>query len=709
MDVEETRNVDILEELQDTAFSQQKVIRQAHERIVRTQALKSYKIGLLFKRAKQQLFTEKQPQDFLKWMVGKLIKKDYHARRLKEFDPLEQVKLILTQAQDDLIACDPRNQERFVKKDTQRVFLFSSVPFYDIGGGQRSAQLARAFSTLGKQVYYIYAYPCGEADIPDMEIPVCAHKSIESISLKYFERRVHPGDLAIFELPFAGFEAYLDCAKAHGAYTVYEQIDNWDTSLGAMFYQEELFGRYLEKADLITVTAKNLGEKIAKKSSRPYLYLPNAVNIEIFEPAKKYVRPADLATGKKTLLYFGSLWGEWLDWEKIEYVARKIPNCAINLIGDASGCKDRRKHLPNNVHFLGVKKQTDLPAYLAYTDFALLPFKNSEIGKYVSPLKLFEYMAMNVRVLATPLEDIRDYPNVICSDTNEGWVQAVLADVPKPDNTAFIAKNNWFCRCQELLERTGSVRRVYPSVSVIVLNHNNRAIIRRCVDSLLEYRRLANYEIVVVDNQSSDGSFEMLKEEYADRILLVRNEKNGCASGRNLGVQSAHGEYLCFLDSDQWVLSNLWLEQYLHILENHAEVGAVGWACGWFQPGSARGPINDMLELRGLENQCFAYRRDIAYLGTGGLMMKKAVFEEIGGFDEAYDPTCFEDTDLSLKIRHAGLELACCPNIPLVHVPHQTTHSGSGAHEKLFRHNMEYFENKWKCLHPELLEYYLDS
>ena len=169
--------------------------------------------------------------------------------------------------------------------------------------------MLRAFSTLGKQVYYIYAYPCREENIPDMEFPVCAHKSIESIGIKYLERRVHPGDLAIFELPFAGFEAYLDCAKAHGAYTVYEQIDNWDTSLGAMFYREELFGRYLEKADLITVTAKNLGEKIAEKSSRPYLYLPNAVNIEIFEPAKEYVRTADLATGIKTLLYFGSLWG----------------------------------------------------------------------------------------------------------------------------------------------------------------------------------------------------------------------------------------------------------------------------------------------------------------------------------------------------------------------------------------------------------------
>jgi glycosyltransferase involved in cell wall biosynthesis len=62
--------------------------------------------------------------------------------------------------------------------------------------------------------------------------------------------------------------------------------------------------------------------------------------------------------------------------------------------------------MPENIHFLGLKKQIDLPSYLYYSDYAILPFKTDEIGKYVSPLKLFEYIAMNKPVISTMLDDI---------------------------------------------------------------------------------------------------------------------------------------------------------------------------------------------------------------------------------------------------------------------------------------------------------------
>ena len=79
----------------------------------------------------------------------------------------------------------------------------------------------------------------------------------------------------------------------------------------------------------------------------------------------------------------------------------------------------------------------------------------------------------------------------------------------------------------------------------------------------------------------------------------------------------------------------------------------------------------------------------------------------MGGFDEAYDPTCFEDTDLSLKIRNAGYELAYCPYMSIMHLPHQTTNSGTESHKKLMSRNGAYFADKWKKSNPKLLEYYL--
>ena len=89
------------------------------------------------------------------------------------------------------------------------------------------------------------------------------------------------------------------------------------------------------------------------------------------------------------------------------------------------------------------------------------------------------------------------------------------------------------------------------------------------------------------------------------------------------------------------------------------------------------------------------------------MLLRKSLFDQIGGFDECFDPTCFEDTDLSLKIRHAGFELAYCPYIGIMHLPHQTTQSGSEAHAKLIKKNGAYFMDKWKKIEPALLEYYI--
>lgn len=673
------------------------LISEALSCISTIQSGKTYRMMLMAQRFVIQCLKTNDRRDFINWFSHRMLRKDTTAKALREFDSLEAVRIGLGRAAH-------RRKSEKIKK----MILFASVPFYDVGGGQRSAQLARAFHSLGYRVYYIYGFPCAERGAANLFIPVDEHRRLDEISRDWLAGIMDSQTMAIFEIPYKKFEPYLDLAKKAGCYTVYEHIDNWDTSLGCLFYEAPVFERFLKKADLVTVTAEKLGEKIKEHSRRPYLYLPNAVNTEIFEPLKHYDRPSDLKRGAKTLLYFGSLWGEWFDWEKISYIARMCPDCSVNLIGDYSGCMERVRRKRKNVHFLGIKKQTDLPAYLKYTDYALLPFKGGEIGAYVSPLKIFEYIAMNVRVLAADLPDIQGYPNVFCSNSKEDWVRVIKSGrMPLKDSSVFLSENNWYARCAQLMDRSGMYHRQMPGLSVIILNYNNRNVIRRCVDTLLAHSTRYGYEIIVVDNGSTDGSYEFLAEAYQDqKILLLKNKKNGCSSGRNLGVSRACGEYLCFLDSDQWVVSDYWLDSGLDIFQTNSQIGAAGWAAGWFSKGRAAGPIADSMPNRAISSADIWYRTDIAYLGTGGLVMKKELFETIGGFDEAYDPTCFEDTDLSLQIRDAGYELAYCPYIGIMHLPHQTTKSGSRKHAKLMKRNEEYFVAKWKERRPELLEYY---
>ena len=245
-------------------------------------------------------------------------------------------------------------------------------------------------------------------------------------------------------------------------------------------------------------------------------------------------------------------------------------------------------------------------------------------------------------------------------------------------------------------------------ISVIVPMYNAGDYIQTCLDSVAA-QSYPGWELLVIDDGSLDQGPALCQAmaEKDSRVRLIHQENQGVSAARNRGLAAAEGGYLFFLDSDQWASSETYLDNALEILDRERHIGAVGWAAGWFSPGECTGPISDYYPNRAIESPRVLFRSDIAYLGSGGLLLKKALFEEIGGFDENYDPTCFEDTDLSLKIRHAGYELAYCPYIGLMHLPHQTTQSGSSAHAKLIKEHGAYFMEKWQELEPTLLEYYI--
>ncbi len=614
----------------------------------------------------------------------------------------------------------PRKLAGTAQKATRDIYLFAGVPYYDIGGGQRSAQLAKTFNKMGYAVHYVYAYESSEsgARTRTMPIPAVTHMHISRLAPERIVAQLRGDPLFIFEMPSKQFVPYLDLARRIGATVIYEHIDNWDTSLGSLFFDPDVFKTFLMSADAVVATTHLLRDNLtAYMRGDPELasqvekvhYAANAVDTELFDAHRRHDLPPDLVRGKQTLLYYGSLWGEWFDWDLIQQVAQACPACAINLIGDERPIQALARSMPVNVHFLGPKPQSSLPTYLQHSDVALLPFKNDEIGKYVSPLKVFEYIAMHKPVLATPLPDIVGYPNVYTSDDAENWVRFVQGQLAVDGDVeagmAFAQANTWYARCDLLLDLVApevSQPCAPPPLTVIVLNHNNRTTIFRCIDSLLSFRDRYHYDIVVVDNQSTDGSYELLRERYQDTIVLLRNARNGCASGRNLGLARATGQLVLFLDSDQWALGKRWLDAPLAVLKQQRNIGAVGWTGGWFYRDQIGGPTTEDLPQRGV-GPAILFRTDVGYLGSGGLLVRREALNGVDSFDEYYDPTCYEDNDLSLQIRDRGFELAYCPYIGVGHLPHQTTKAGSDAHTALMKRNARYFFDKWKKRNPSLL------
>lgn len=579
------------------------------------------------------------------------------------------------------------------------IYIFTGVPFDDIGGGQRAAQFARVLLSRGERVTYVYAYPKWEnGNVVESEVTLAGlrHLYLGNANLDDVLKDSTSRDVAIFELPHASFLPYLERCNDIGAQTVFELIDAWDSSLGGDWYSDSILNQYVHRSRLVVGTARVLQESLVERGRQDALYLPNAVNEDIFDCYRVFQRPVEYQEGFRSIIYFGSLYGEWFDWVSVNAAARLASDAKIYLIGDPpSGLQ-----LEENVVLLGGRKIDELPAYLQHCDVAILPFKPGRISDAVSPIKIFEYLAMNTLVVANDLPEIRNYPNVLIARDPEHFAELCASGsrtYVKESTDKFVMDNCWSARLDKIVPPL----KLGNTVSVIVLMHNNVDIIGRCLQSLQQHASDYIKEIIVVDNASVDGGPEYVEATFPE-IKLVRNSKNGCSSGRNLGVSHASGEYLAFFDSDQWITGRGGFEEALSLLEGDVHLGAVGWAAGWFAAGNENygGAIVDYLPARGTVCREYlekGYRSDIAYLGSGGLFIPRLVFDTVGGFDEFYDPTCFEDTDFTLTIKAAGYTIGYRNLQGIRHQAHQTTGASgqSDAYKALFNRNSAYFGTKW--------------
>jgi len=345
-------------------------------------------------------------------------------------------------------------------KNKRQIFIFAAVPFYDVGGGQRSAQLARTFARLGFAVHYIYVAPSAESKVHTMKIPAITHRFLGDYRLTDFINSIRTSDIAIFELPRKDLIPYLLETNRKKAKIIYENIDNWEAVLGKSFFDKQTAQKFIKIADVSVGTAQPLvGQLISYGANKnKVIYAPNAVNDTLFNVKRKYVEPKDLMRGKKTLLYYGTLDGEWFDWDLVWGVAKKLPDYAINLIGDHKNISGLVKSAPANVHFLGPKKQTELPAYLQHSDVAILPFLIDETVRFVSPLKIFEYIAMDKATISTRLPDLSKYPNVWIGDNLEEWTKLLknYLRINKKAAKDFVEKNTWSARAEQLIRAVDS-------------------------------------------------------------------------------------------------------------------------------------------------------------------------------------------------------------------------------------------------------------
>jgi GT2 family glycosyltransferase len=213
------------------------------------------------------------------------------------------------------------------------------------------------------------------------------------------------------------------------------------------------------------------------------------------------------------------------------------------------------------------------------------------------------------------------------------------------------------------------------AVSVIVVNWNGRPHLELCLGSLLG-QTLAGVEVVLVDNGSSDGSVELVRERFGDRVrLLVESENVGYARGLNDGIRIARGRYLLALNNDTEVAPEC-LALLVAAADRHPNAGLFAPKILNFERRNVIDNVGHLLYPDGLsrgrgrlEEDHGQYDREEEILLASGcaVLLRRAMLADIGLFDEVLFAYC-DDTDLGLRAQLAGWR---CRSVPAAIVYHK--------------------------------------
>ena len=354
-------------------------------------------------------------------------------------------------------------------------------------------------------------------------------------------------------------------------------------------------------------------------------------------------------------------------------------------------------------------------------DIGLIPLEVTEFNRSKSNIKWLEYSINKIASIMTDIEPynqsvINRYDGLLIENTEEAWYNALKELIENDELRNSISKNafNRVSREFSLENKSYYWKLIYdllyqenkPLVSIIIPVYNKLELTKKCLQGILENDAEVDFEIIIVDNDSSDGTKEYCEKLSSEnsRVKYFRNETNlGFSKANNIGVKYSSGKYLMFLNNDTYPL-NGWLKSSIDIIENDIQVGAVGSKlifpddtiqhAGVIIVDDKR--ISDPLVARHIfyklpkDNPEANIAMEYQALTAACLLVKKTAFLEVFGFDEEYW-NGYEDVDLCFKLKKAGYKLIYNPASVVYHYESQ---SGPERFAKV-KNNIERLHLKW--------------
>ena len=248
-----------------------------------------------------------------------------------------------------------------------------------------------------------------------------------------------------------------------------------------------------------------------------------------------------------------------------------------------------------------------------------------------------------------------------------------------------------------------------PLISILIPNKDQKDSLKKCLDSVFEKSTYTNYEIIIIENNSvEDETFAYYKElekRFNVKIVTWKGEFNYSAIN-NFGEKEANGDYLLFLNNDVEVINPRWMEEMLGNCQRK-EVGIVG--AKLYYPDDTIQHAGTIIGIGGIAGHAFlnmprsrtgylhkaSIQMDLSAVTAACMMMKKDVFDKLGGFEEKLT-VAFNDVDLCLRTVQAGYLVVYNPRVELYHYESKSRGS-EDSEEKVrrFQGEIEFMRTRW--------------
>lgn len=611
--------------------------------------------------------------------------------------------------------------------------IFFSVINWDFRF-QRPQQIATRFARHGHRVFYVSANLRSSAtyttrriaeniyeiilpfkndvtvyntDIrEELEALITALRSLlEHFSIKEF--------IAFVEFPL-WYPIVKHLKHEYGAKVIFDCLDEFLGFNNVSVEVGQMEGMLSNISDYCITTSMTLYERLSQQADNVIL-VRNATEFDHFHnlPVNDKLRNIS----KPIIGYYGAI-AEWFDTSAIEHIASRRPDWSIVLIGNTFGSDIGRLRKYKNVHLLGEKPYAELPEFLYWFDVCIIPFKVNELTRSTDPVKFYEYISSGKPVVSSQLPGLLSYKELLylSSDKKEFLKNIEKALKENDENLKKVriesAKaNDWEIRFYEI---KNCIKSTYPLVSIVIVTFNNLEYTKLCIESIYSKTAYPNFELVVVDNASSDKTTDYLAalKQGHDNIKVILNKENlGFASANNIGIQESTGEYIILLNNDT-IITRGWISGLIKYLIKDPEVGMVGPVTNNIGNEAkiivdykAKAEETDLSKVEHFSDRYTRKKRGVFFeiqrLAMFCVAISRQTIDKIGLLDERFSIGMFEDDDYALRVNKAGLKLLCAEDVFIHHFGGASFKKLHPAeYQRIFDENRKKYESKhnikWK-------------